>query len=241
MIKYIFTLSLLLAAVNLYSSEPAAEIIMIKGDIKVRFGLDEAWQPAAVGMIIKDIDTILSGEQSEVVIKTTAGSRFILGANAILDIADLRKIQEKELFLFLMSEKVDNIETLDNKTPLRIGNVSLVHGAQSAKGDSAEIDSSEQALWQAREVNGAIALFFQDYFNNSIVKLHKILQKYSDISNPGLIHFYLGKGFEAIKYKGKAIYAYKQAIIYFEKQVENPTDHDKLTEARMALEKLQKG
>ena len=239
MFKFIIILSVILATVNLFANGLSAKIKEIKGDVKVRLGLNETWQKAAIGMILKDIDTILSGENSQVVLKTSDQTLFILGANSILDIADLRKISEKELFLFLVSDKVDNIEPRNNKTPLRIGNVSLVHGAQYSKEDTSQTDSTELAKWQKRELNGVMALYDQKYFHNSIIKLYNIIHKYSNMSYQGLIYLYLGKGFEAVSYKGKAIEAYKESILYFEHAVQDSTHKSYLRDARMALEKLQ--
>ena len=56
------------------------------------------------------------------------GQRFTLDANSILDISDLRKIQERELFLYLMTQKVDKLKIQEKSTKIRIGNVSVVHG-----------------------------------------------------------------------------------------------------------------
>ena len=136
-LKNIFVLICTIIFVSSATAEISVKIIHLGGNVKIRYGLEENWNSASVGILLKEIDTILTGENSEVVLKYEDGNTFQLDSNAMLDIGDLRKIYEKELFLYLMSKKVDQIETNDEKTPLRIGNVSVVHGESKSVPDSA--------------------------------------------------------------------------------------------------------
>jgi hypothetical protein len=98
---------------------------------KIRRGVEESWHWAVAGMMLEEIDTILTGEASAVVLETPDGATFRLGSSAILDIADLRKITEQEMFLYLMSQKINQIAPRQKKTHLRIGNVSAIHGSKA--------------------------------------------------------------------------------------------------------------
>ncbi len=230
------TIILVLMTSKFIKAEITVQIISVSGDVSVRYGLDEKWQPAAAGMILKDIDTILSGENAEVILKTGEQKTFMLGSNAILDIADLRKVQEKELFLYLMSKKVDQIEPPDKKTRLRVGNVSVVHGSLNKTGDSSAVDTG-RSKWAILEKNGALALQMQKYYTNSIIKLHKIIEKYEAQINKGEIYFYIAKGFEAINKDGQAIDAYKKSINYYESS-EDDNSKKKIVEIRKQINKL---
>jgi len=215
-----------------------AKIISLSGEVKVRRGMEETWHPAAVGMLLDDIDTILTGSNGSIQIETPDGIRFKLGSNAALDISDLRKISEKELFLYLMSKKLQKIEPPDEKTKLRIGNVSVVHGESKAKSDSSLLNISKQSFW-SQEKNGAIALYDQKFYPNSIIKFHRILDKYSAIENCGEAHFYLGKAFEAIDNPGQAIDAYQHFITqHQEKSGNSEITNEQIREAQNAIEKL---
>lgn len=185
-----------------------AKIVNIRGDVKVRRGLDETWQAANRGMDLDIIDSILILE-GEVELKIQDGLIFKLGSNSMLDIADLRKITRKEMFLFLMAEKVDKIPQRTEKTKLKIGNVSIVHGSK-ARTASSKTDAIEQK-WQ-QELNGAKAMYYQEYYPNTIVKLHKIDKKYPSTNDFGEIHFYLGKTFERMDEAGQAVDAYQIAL-----------------------------
>ncbi|MDZ7261714.1 MAG: hypothetical protein ONB05_06380 [candidate division KSB1 bacterium] len=214
----------------------SVRIQSLSGEVKVRRGLEETWHPAALGMLLEEIDTILTGEKAEVVLKLNDGSTFTLGSNAILDIGDLRKITERELFLYLMSKKIDKIQPRPQKTRLRIGNVSVVHGELKAEspGDNLKLDDL-----RVQEINGARALYLQNYYPNAIVKLHKILEKYPLEDDCGEIHFYLGKSFEAMDKVGQALDAYQVVVSRYQEQgCENGEAKKRFNEAQKAIERL---
>ena len=192
------------------------EIRSIKGDVKVRRGVEENWQKAESGMLLEEIDTIQTGEKSEVILKIESGKNFKLGGNAQIDINDLRKVTEKEMQLYLMSKKIGKIKPRTQKTPLRVGNVSVVHGAK-AETQSAPVNNFEETSCK-KETNGAKALFDFEYFTNTVIKLNKILSRYSAQDDCGEIHFYLGRSFEALNKNGQAIDAYQIVIDTHQKQ-----------------------
>lgn len=188
---------------------PAAKIIALNGEVKIRRGVEENWQPAAVGMLLESVDTILTFENAAAVLELNEGATFRLSGNTLLEMLDLRKITERELFLHLMSQKISKLPPADEKTRLRIGNVSSVHGEQKKTSTGSGADSGER---RQQEANGAKALLAQQYHPNAILKFHQILAKYPNVDDCGEIQFYLGRAFEAISRPGQASDAY-QAVI----------------------------
>lgn len=185
------------------------KIAKIRGEVKVRRGAEETWQRASAGTWLEEMDSILTGKRGQVILEAQAGKTFKLGRNTILDIADLRRISERELFLFLMSCKLERIGLRERKTKLSI---------QEVKGEEAELEADSLAAvaranhehdW-LREKNGAIALYAQDYPTNAVVKLNKILLRYPEVRDCGEIHYYLGQAFEALEKPGQAAEAYQQ-------------------------------
>ena len=191
-----------------------AKIVKLNGDVKVREGLNENWDTAHIGMLLRDIDTILTLESSEVVLELDNGETFRLSSNAVVDIGDLRKITERELFLFLMSQKMDQIKTPEGKSKLRITNVSVVRAENKAAGNT-ESQSKAESFWQ-QETNGARSMYEQDFFLNAIMKFHKILQKYPALEMCSEIYFYLAKSFENINEPGRALEAYRLVLAHAE-------------------------
>jgi hypothetical protein len=240
-VKNIFYTIFIIFIINQVSlAEISIKIIGTTGDSKVRFGLDEKWHKASIGLELKEIDTILTGEDGEIVLQFEGGKKFVLGNNSILDIGDLREIQEKELFLFLMSKKVENIQQREQKTKLRIGDVSLVYGESKGKTDSIQADNNQKDLGE-KEINGALALYIQKYYTNTLYKLHNLIDKYKSKINMGKVHFYIAKAFEALDKKGQAMDAYQNVIDYFETTDSlNHDDQKYLIESKNAIKLLNK-
>jgi tetratricopeptide (TPR) repeat protein len=200
---------LLVLNVGILSASPAAKIASVTGDVKVRRGLEENWQAAAAGMLLESIDTILCLE-GKAVLEIQDGQAFQLGSHAILDIGDLRTITRQELFLFLVSEKVKAIEPRGNKTELKVGNVSVVHGEFKGTEPSGRDASPEQA--RTLEFNGAQALYRHSLFSNAIIKLYKIIEKYPRVTDCGEAYYYIGQSFSALNEKGQAVDAYDKCL-----------------------------
>jgi hypothetical protein len=230
----------LLIFVSTGIAQVSVKLINIKGDVKVRYGLEENWKSASAGIYLKDMDSILSGEGSTAVLQLKSGDLFTLGSNSVLDISDLRKIYENELFLFLMSKKVEQIEKNAEKTPLQIGNVSVVRGESKSDSISHSIQINT-SKWVELEINGALSLYNQNYFPNTVVKLHKVLDLYESYGDCGKIHFYIARSLESLEMKGQAIEAYQSVIdIYNDQQCENLDSERRLEKSRLAIDNLKK-
>jgi len=230
---WLFTIAVIGSAQIAFAA-PTVKIISVSGEVKIRRGVEENWQRAAAGMSLEEIDTILTGEAATVTLETQEGETFRLGSYAILDIADLRKITEREMFLYLMSQKVHQIPERPEKAKLRVGNVSAIHG--ESKDDAARNKSAreESQNWK-QEANGAQALYEQGYYPNAVVKLHKVLAKYPNREDCGEIHFYLGKAFAVLNKPGQAIDSYK---VVLERLCENDVSKQRADEARQAIARL---
>jgi hypothetical protein len=220
------------------SAQIRIKVTHTSGDVKVRYGLEENWQPVVTGSFLKDIDSILSGENSKAELKLENGEIFTLGSNAVLDIGDLRRIYEKELFLYLMSKKLQKIEPRPEKTPLRVGNVSVIHGESRAHSDSSKTGRSGSS-WVEREINGALNLFAQKFYANTIIKLYKIMEKYDSFYDSEKIFYFIAQSFEALEMNGQAIDTYKIVIDNLENQnTINDETKKILAESKKAVKRL---
>lgn len=216
-------------------------VIEVRGEVKVRHGLEESWHLVKDGTELKVIDTILTGAHAAVILAISGKGRFRLEANAMLDIGDLRNLTEKELFLLLMSKKIQRINSTGEKTRLRVGNVSSVHGESKQDTQQTDVSIERRQFWE-REKNGAKALYKHRYYTNCIMKLTNILIKYSTFQDCGEIHFYLGKSFEALNKRGQAVDAYQTVIRIQKEQHCSGTKEDKwLNESKAAVKRLQEG
>jgi len=189
-------------------AQPAARILSLQGSVQIRRSLEENWRLAAAGMPLEAGDTILTGENSEAQLRTADGALLRLGAQVILDVADLKRLSEREMFLWLISEKIDRLPQRQEKTPLRFGQITSVHGEE--KGRPAPIPGERAQRWRA-EVNGLLVLLVNAYSTNAVVKCHKILRRYPEQEDCGEVHFYLGQTLESLGQAGQAAEAYQEA------------------------------
>lgn len=186
------------------------KIVKMSGEVNIRHGVDELWQPASLDIFLKDIDSILTGEKGEVILQVEEGRQFHLGPNSLLDIADLREISEKELFLYLMKSKLGKVEKRNGKTPLRIGNVSVVHGTYQDTAQQELMLPSPESEEQLK--NGIRALYTQQYYPNTILKINKTIEDQNIPDQCGELHYYLGSSFEKLDKPGQAIDAFEKAV-----------------------------
>jgi len=235
--KLISILTVILLSYQFSFAANQVKITGIKGDVKIRRGVEETWQTATLGMLLEEIDTIQTGENSQVTMKIESGKIFKLNSVAQIDISELRRVSEKEMQLYLMSKKIGKIKPGKQKTPLRVGNVSVVHGLKADE-NTASVNNIEENIWR-KETNGAKALFDFKYYTNTVIKLNKILSKYSSQNDCGEIHYYLGRSFEVLKKNGQAIDAYQKVINNYEKNDCSNTDAMQWYEqARKSIKKL---
>jgi len=209
-VKYLNILFLSLSIFVEYGYPDRIKIIEVKGEVHIRQGVEETWQSATPGLLLEDIDSILSGKNGKAVLETANGGRFELSPNSQIDIADLRQLSNEDLFLHLMKEKLKKIGPRPEKTPLRVGTVSAVHGSLQ---DSVQNASTiEKGADPEPLLNGVRDLFTQNYYPNTILKIHLLLNSYHFSQDCGELYYYLGYSFEKLEQPGQAMEAYRNSI-----------------------------
>ena len=139
-----------------------------------------------------------------------------------------------------MSKKVDQIEKNDDKTPLQIGNVSVVRGESKISEDSLTLNF-KKTIWTEWEINGALSLFNQQYYPNTVVKLHKILERNDYYNDCGKVYFYIAQSLEILKMDGQAIEAYQSVIdFYLDQECADKESKQRFEESQFALDILKK-
>ncbi|MBN1999124.1 hypothetical protein JW935_16310 [candidate division KSB1 bacterium] len=230
--RFFILLSILAAGQNVYSR---VTIKAIKGDVQVRRGMDEEWQPASGGTELEDLDTILCLE-GNVTLLVDDNVTFDLGSHSILDISDLRRITKREMFLYLMSEKVKNIKPAKNRAKLQVGSVSVVHGESKQQRKNFTNDSITSD-WRL-EHNGGVAMFRHGLYANTIVKLVKIQKKYAEIDDCGEIDFYIARAFQELDEAGQAVDRYER-VLERSKACDDPDSRYRYRQAERAKGELE--
>ena len=204
----------------------------VHGDVRVRRDLSETWTPVRFGDLLKAVDTIRSGEAGEAVLTLEGGTSFRLGAMSILDIGDLRRITERELFLYVMAEKVRKLpETEPGK--LEITRVSVVRAEDRSV--SPDSNPAPSADLEPLEFNGAKALFDQAFVTNAALKTHRLLERYAQSPLRPRGWLLLGACYESLNQPGRALEAYRAA----QSESEKFGDSQSGTTASAALQRLE--
>lgn len=213
------------------------KVVQLQGDVRIRRGVEEKWQAAAQGMLLEEIDTIMTLEGAEVVLELGNRTTFRLAGNAILEVADLREITERELFLILMSEKVGKLAPRSEKVPLRIGAVSSVRGAPFQNSERGETQVGPQ-LWRM-EANAAQALQSQNFLPNAAMKLHRVKEKFPARQDCGEVSYELAQVWENLRQTGRARDEYQAALRECQTQkCEDAAAQKRMLLATAALQRL---
>jgi len=228
-LKYIAVILYLWAGLALGQS---VEIQSMHGEVRVRQGLSEDWSPARTGMTLRAIDSILSGETGGAVLRLENGASFRLGSWMVLDIGDLRRISERDLFLYLMSEKVKQLPDAESRS-LKIARVSVVRAEDQSQEESQTV--SEAMNREPLEFNGARALFDQAFVTNAVMKVHRLLEHYPQSDNQFRSHYLLGQCHEALHQSGRALEAYCAALAAAEEE----GNAKAIQSAKLAVQRLE--
>lgn len=182
----------------------SVHILQIRGDVQIRRGLDEVWTFARAGDDLEEMDSIMTGPESGVTLQLADGTQFRLAGLTMIDIADLRRLSQQEMFLYIMSQKVDKLPKPPTGTKLEIGSVSVVHGENKA----VPAMTPAPAELADKEFNGARALQQQQFYTNAIVKYYKLRRWYGNLSECGILQYEMGCCFEQIQQTGQALDCY---------------------------------
>jgi tetratricopeptide (TPR) repeat protein len=134
-----------------------------------------------------------------------------------------------------MSQKINRVESKKKSSPLKIGNVSVIHG--EAKDEKKQAADNFTVLRMRQELNGAKALYLHQLYTNTIVSLHKTLARYTGSEETGEIYFYLGRSFEQLEESGQAVDCYQHAVNIAPTN-ENPQNCYWLAESNKAINRL---
>ncbi|MFQ5632238.1 MAG: tol-pal system YbgF family protein, partial [bacterium] len=124
---------------------------------------------------------------------------------------------------------------------LRITNVSVVRAEnKAASTKSGNNTASDNRLW-LQETNGARAMYFQEFYPNAIMKLHKIIRKNPNLEQCSEIFYYLAKSYEEIDEPGRALEAYRIVIANAENDAcEAEHRAEMIADASRAIKRLKK-
>ena len=207
-------------------------IVQIHGNVKIRRGVSEEWISARRNMFLRRVDSIISEGNSWVELRIDENEIFKLTQEAILDICDLKRISEDELFLMLMDQKLSRCGKEEKE--LKVSDVSIPRGKVGIEMKHGQ-NKIDQKIFSLRLFNGIKSLYDNGYFTNTIAGLKKFLTRktYREGDHGDDAQLYLAKSFEALKWYGRAIAAYQDQTRLYPKS-------NLINESQRSIERLEK-
>ncbi len=149
----------------------------VKGIVEVRHGVAEAWVTLKAGDELKPDDTIRTGETSSAIIFVDGKRKIRVPDLTILEIVDLRSINQDELILRLTMEFIRGIPSEGRGGGLHTPSTTIVHGTDESKG-RASLGESPSGVMQ---INGARVLFDHAFYGTCVLRAKEVFRIYPDL------------------------------------------------------------
>ncbi|MEE9288657.1 MAG: hypothetical protein V3U69_03600 [Bacteroidota bacterium] len=149
----------------------------VKGTVEVRHGVAEVWVPLKAGERLKPDDTIRTGKGSSAVV-TIDGERTIrVPAVTIVEIFDLRSMDQDELILKLTMEFIRGIPSDKRDGGLETPSTTIVHGTDHSKRGT----SVGETPFGLMRMNGARVLFEHAFYGTCVLRAKEVFRVYPDL------------------------------------------------------------
>lgn len=161
----------------LSSAEGSFTVERIEGEVVIRRGVDEAWQPVRVGTVVRPEDTIRTGKHSLVVMRRDDGTVYRIPAETLVDGADFRWMDRDELLLRLALEDMLSVpERINGDRP--IPRTTVLHGTARDRTDETEAVPTDPTV--DYRINGARFLIESNYVASAILRIRETLRLYPE-------------------------------------------------------------
>ncbi len=208
----VFLIILSVAATTAIGQE-GFKVISVKGKAMLRMGLSEKWEPVKVNDVLKPADTILSGENCEIVLETPQNTQFVINKNTLLDLADVRPLTIYELLLFLTDKELDKIPYEENKETISETKIGVIHGDKKSF-ESSGINITNEDM-TAYKLAGIEALLNNKYTESAIARFSVLTSRYEMKKEFLPVAFKTGKALEQLSLLGNARDIYEEITAKF--------------------------
>lgn len=181
------------------------KVLAARGEVLVRHGVQEGWNPVTVGDVLKPEDSIELRKSSSATILMNEKETITIPELVVIDLSDLRMLTQDELLLKLAMEDVRAIPPRDENDALSIPRVTTIHGSNKvATADAGQVvgDSGEKQL------RGAKVLYEHKYFATCVLRAKVLFRLYPDLSSKFDMRMMVASAFEKIDLYGEALDEY---------------------------------
>ncbi|MDI6802635.1 MAG: hypothetical protein QME58_02160 [Bacteroidota bacterium] len=171
MVKFNLVLTLILGlTINIFAE---IKLLSVKGDVKVRRGVNEQWQQIKAGEILNLEDAIFIGGKSTASISLNRQKKITLPEKTIVEISDLRYLSREELLLKLAMDRIIAVPQQDRRDELMPARTTVIHGEKKSETSAAMKPTIENAL---KMLNGAKLLFENNFYGTCALRVRDVLR-----------------------------------------------------------------
>lgn len=190
---------------SVYTSAADFKVLATQGGVTVRHGVNENWNPVAVGDILNSDDSIELDKQSSATLLSNGTAKITLPEMVIIDLSDLRMLSQEDLLLKLAMENIRSIPPRDDIKELNIPRVTIVHGEkkdQSPKINQQDIQNG------VKQLNGCKVLHRGGYYATCALKVKQVLRLYPALKEDIDTRMLVASSFEKMNLNQEALEEY---------------------------------
>lgn len=156
------------------------KIVFIKGEIKVRYGMNEQWQDLKSDAILKLEDAISVGKKSSVVIQVSEDKKILIPEQSIIELSDLRRLTKEDLLLKLAMDKILTVPPQQRKYDLMPAPAAVIHGENKNVVNLGDKKTFESAM---KILKGARVLYEHNFYGTCALRIKEVFRLYPDVQN----------------------------------------------------------
>ncbi len=183
----------------------------VQGDVQVRQGVSEIWHQVAAGDVLKPDDTMKTGPKGSAVILVPvapaqkSSRRLTLPPEVMVDLSDVRELNQEELMLKLAMEKVRSSSYQPTNNDLKFPNAAVVHGTNKANGSGLTENEAAVGILQ---LNGTRVLYENGFYSTCALKALEVFRLFPSLGERFGDRLLVAEALERAQLRGEALSEY---------------------------------
>ena len=151
----------------------------IQGVVEVRHGVEENWAPLKEGDLLKPEDSIRTGQASSAVILMDGRRKIHVPSMAIVEVLDLRPLDQQDFLLRLTMEFIREIPPDGRDGGLETPSTTILHGPDLSKPNALPVETESGVM----SMRGTRVLYDNAFYATCVLRAKEIFRIYPDLAN----------------------------------------------------------
>ena len=175
----------------------------VKGDVRVRHGVDREWRTAQRGLELKPDDSMMAGKRSRALILVNGKKRVVIPENAVVDLVDFRVLSRQDLLLQLAMERIRSVPAEERNDP-GVPQTTISHGSEQVQPH----ETVRSLEFGRLQLNGTRVLFDNGYYATCALRTKEVLRLYPELSHDSRSRLMVAAALEKENLHGEALTEY---------------------------------